>query len=178
MFHLISILTMFFRYFFYIFFFININNLKAEDVEEFLNTNYAPTGDVAFFVIGKFSKGDDGFDHYNGMVNAVFYADDSNHSLHKSTVKCPSVYKINMEQQIGYFSGTCIFTDSSGDFLKAVYSGKGGATDASGELKWVDGNGKYKPFIGKSGGYWRGFIVVNPENWEIGGVQGWTYLNK
>ena len=82
MFHLISILTMFSKFFFYIFFFLNFISLKAENVEEFLQNKYAPTGDVAFFVIGK------------------------------------------------------------------------------------------------SGGYWRGFIVVNPENWEIGGVQGWTYLNK
>ena len=169
---------MFFSLFFYIFFFFNFNNLKAEDVEEFLQNKYAPVGDFAFFVIGKFSKGDDGFDHYNGIVNAVFYSDDSSHSLHKSTVKCPSVYKIHLEKGTGDFSGTCIFTDSSGDILKAVYSGKGGPTDATGDFKWVDGSGKYKPFIGKSGGYWKGFIVVNPENWEIGGVQGWTYLNK
>ena len=83
------------------------------------------------------------------MVNAVFYADDSNHSLHKSTVKCPSVYKINLDKGIGDFSGTCIFTDSSGDFLKAVYSGKGGATDASGELKWVDGSGNISHILEK-----------------------------
>ena len=38
--------------------------------------------------------------------------------------------------------------------------------------------GNINHIIGKSGGYWKGFIVVNPENWEIGGVQGWTYLNK
>ena len=73
--------------------------MKAEDVEEFLQNKYAPVGDFAFFTLGKFSKGDDGFDHYNGMVNAVFYADDSNHSLHKSTVKCPSVYKINSTRE-------------------------------------------------------------------------------
>jgi hypothetical protein len=162
----------------YIFFLFTFNNLKAEEVEKFLNNKYAPMGDFAFFTLGKFTKGDDGYDYYNGMVNAVFYADDSSHSLHKSTVKCPSVYKINIEKGIGEFSGTCIFTDSSGEYLKAVYSGKGGSTNATGEFKWVDGNGKYKPYIGKSGGYWKGFIVVNPENWEIGGVQGWTYLNK
>ena len=169
---------MFLRLLPYIFLLVNFNHLKAEEVEEFLQSKYAPKGDVAFFTLGKFSKGNDGYDYYNGMVNAVFYADDSNHSLHKSTVKCPSVYKINIEKGLGEFSGTCIFTDSSGDFLKAVYSGRGGATDASGELKWVDGDGKYKPYVGKSGGFWKGFIVVNPENWEIGGVQGWKYLNK
>ena len=161
-----------------IFFLFTFNSLKAEEVEKFLNNKYAPTGDFAFFTLGKFTKGDDGYDYYNGMVNAVFYADDSSHSLHKSTVKCPSIYKINIEKGIGEFSGTCIFTDSTGEYLKAVYSGKGGSTNATGEFKWVDGIGKYKPYIGKSGGYWKGFIVVNPENWEIGGVQGWTYLNK
>ena len=169
---------MFLRLLLYIFLSASFNSLYAQEVEDFLKNKYAPAGDFAFFTLGKFSKGDDGYDYYNGMVNAVFYADDSNHSLHKSTVKCPSVYKINLEQGIGEFSGTCIFTDLSGDFLKAVYSGKGGPTDASGEFKWVDGVGKYKPFIGKSGGYWKGFIVVNPENWESGGVQGWSYLNK
>ena len=80
-------------------FLVNFNSLKAQDVEEFLNNKYAPVGDFAFFTLGKFSKGDDGFDYYNGIVNAVFYADDSNHSLHKSTVKCPSVYKINLDKE-------------------------------------------------------------------------------
>ena len=54
---------MFFRFFFYIFFFSSFNSLKAEDVEEFLQNKYAPTGDVAFFVIGKFTKGDEGYDY-------------------------------------------------------------------------------------------------------------------
>lgn len=169
---------MFVRILLYIIFSFNFNVLKAQEFEEFLNSRYAPKGDLAFFTVGKFSKGSNGYDIYNGMVNAVFYSDDSSHSLHKSTVKCPSVYKINLEKGIGDFSGTCIFTDLSGDFLKAVYSGKGGLTNATGEIKWVDGSGKYKLFIGKSGGFFKGFSVVNPENWEIGGVQGWTYLNK
>lgn len=133
-----------------------------------------PVGEFGWFGVGKAHEVEKGHYYWVGEFSGTFFSDKGVGSLfHKSGVKCPAYFDLDLSGPRHTAGGYCTLADADGDQAYLKWELKGDGRKGAGSFTFTGGTGKYSSIRGTNA-----LTTAIQVNWADGTTSGFASWNK